>query len=158
MSGNEKGLGWAGNFFVLRICPSAEATGWKWNFGEIKKLSSSSVARTLKARAFDTEGTQAEGTGGRHGGPRHRSRERVAEAETVAARTAIYVERELSPDSESVVDESVQSGQICQSEGLVSIDRSEAAALLSTTPRLRTRSSTNDFAPLRCMGWVLVSA
>ena len=30
----------------------------------------------------------------------------------------------------------------------------EAAALLSTTPRLRTRSSTNDFAPLRCMGWV----
>ena len=39
-------------------------------------------------------------------------------------------------------------------KGLVSIDRSEAAALLSTTPRLRTRSSTNDFAPLRCMGWV----
>lgn len=95
------------------------------------------------------------GTGARDTGV-----ERVAEAEveTVAARTAIYVERELSPDSESVVDESVQSGQICQSEGLVSIDRSEAAALLSTTPRLRTRSSTNDFAPLRCMGWVLVSA
>ena len=91
------------------------------------------------------------GTGARDTGV-----ERVAE--TVAARTAIYVERELSPDSESVVDESVQSGQICQSEGLVSIDRSEAAALLSTTPRLRTRSSTNDFAPLRCMGWVLVSA
>ena len=51
-------------------------------------------------------------------------------------------------------DMSVQSGQIFQSKGLVSIDRSEAAALLSTTPRLRTRSSTNDFAPLRCMGWV----
>ena len=143
---------------MLRILQSAEATGWKWNFGEIKKLSSSSVARTLKARAFDTEGTQAEGTGGEHGDPRHRGVERVAEVETVAARTAIYVERELSPDSETVVDESVQSGQICQSEGLVSIDRSEAAALLSTTPRLRTRSSTNDFAPLRCMGWVLVSA
>ena len=158
MLGNEKGMDWARNFFVLRIRQSAEATGWKWNFGEIKKLSSSSVARTLKARAFDTEGTQAEGTGGGHGGPRHRGIERVAEVETVAARTAIYVERELSPDSETVVDESVQSGQICQSEGLVSIDRSEAAALLSTTPRLRTRSSTNDFAPLRCMGWVLVSA
>ena len=43
---------------------------------------------------------------------------------------------------------------VIQSKGLVSIDRSEAAALLSTTPRLRTRSSTNDFAPLRCMGWV----
>ena len=41
-------------------------------------------------------------------------------------------------------------------KGLVSIDRSEAAALLSTTPRLRTRSSTNDFAPLRCMGWVFL--
>ena len=53
-------------------------------------------------------------------------------------------------------DMSVQSGQICQSKGLVSIDRSEAAALLSTTPRLRTRSSTNDFAPLRCMGWVFL--
>ena len=167
MLGNEKGMDWARNFFVLRIRQSAEATGWKWNFGEIKKLSSSSVARTLKARAFDTEGTQAEGTehwaralgnGGGHGGPRHRGVERVAEVETVAARTAIYVERELSPDSETVVDESVQSGQICQSEGLVSIDRSEAAALLSTTPRLRTRSSTNDFPPLRCMGWVLVSA
>ena len=51
-------------------------------------------------------------------------------------------------------DVSVLGGQICQSKGLVSIDRSEAAALLSTTPRLRTRSSTNDFAPLRCMGWV----
>ena len=54
----------------------------------------------------------------------------------------------------AAADASVQSGQICQSKGLVSIDRSEAAALLSTTPRLRTRSSTNDFAPLRCMGWV----
>ena len=56
----------------------------------------------------------------------------------------------------SAEDVSVQSGQIFQSMGLVSIDRSEAAALLSTTPRLRTRSSTNDFAPLRCMGWVSV--
>ncbi len=51
-------------------------------------------------------------------------------------------------------DVSVQSGQICQSKGLVSIDRSEAAALLSTTPRLRPRSSTNDLAPLHCMGWI----
>lgn len=49
---------------------------------------------------------------------------------------------------------SVQSGQITQSKGLVSIDRSEAAALLSTTPRLRPRSSTNDLAPLHCMGWI----
>ena len=46
--------------------------------------------------------------------------------------------------------------QIYQSQGLVSIDRSEAAALLSTTPRLRRRSSTNDLAPLHCMGWVLL--
>ena len=44
--------------------------------------------------------------------------------------------------------------QIYQSQGLVSIDRSEAAALLSTTPRLRRRSSTNDLAPLHCMGWI----
>ena len=49
---------------------------------------------------------------------------------------------------------SVSSGQISQSKGLVSIDRSEAAALLSTTPRLRPRSSTNDLAPLHCMGWI----
>ena len=58
------------------------------------------------------------------------------------------------PSDFNLADESVYSGQIGQSKGLVSIDRSEAAALLSTTPRLRTRSSTNDFAPLRCMGWV----
>ena len=44
--------------------------------------------------------------------------------------------------------------QIYQSQGLVSIDRGEAAALLSTTPRLRRRSSTNDLAPLHCMGWI----
>ena len=49
---------------------------------------------------------------------------------------------------------SVQSGQIFESKGLVSIDRSKAAALLSTTPRLQPRSSTNDLAPLHCMGWV----
>ena len=49
---------------------------------------------------------------------------------------------------------SVCSGQISESKGLVSIDRSEAAALLSTTPRLRPRSSTNDFSPLRSMGWL----
>ena len=49
---------------------------------------------------------------------------------------------------------SVQSGQISESKGLVSIDRSKAAALLSTTPRLKPRSSTNDLAPLHCMGWV----
>ena len=49
---------------------------------------------------------------------------------------------------------SVFSGQISESKGLVSIDRSEAAALLSTTPRLRPRSSTNDFAPLRSMGLI----
>jgi aryl-phospho-beta-D-glucosidase BglC (GH1 family) len=34
----------------------------------------------------------------------------------------------------------------------VSLNRSQkSSALLSTTPRLRTRSSTNDFAPLRRM-------
>ena len=60
------------------------------------------------------------------------------------------------PSDFNLADESVYSGQIGQSKGLVSIDRSEAAALLSTTPRLRTRSSTNDFAPLRCMGWVFL--
>ena len=47
-----------------------------------------------------------------------------------------------------------ESGQILESKGLVSIDRSEAAALLSTTPRLRPKSSTNDFAPLHCKGCV----
>ena len=51
-------------------------------------------------------------------------------------------------------DASVQSGQISESKGLVSIDRSEAAALLGTTPRLRPRSSTNDLAPLHRMGWI----
>ena len=39
-------------------------------------------------------------------------------------------------------------GQIFQSLGLVSIDRSVVAALLSTTPRLTPRSSANDLAPL----------
>ena len=53
-----------------------------------------------------------------------------------------------------VRDVSFSRGQISQSKGLVSIDRSEAAALLSTTPRLRPRSSTNDLAPLHCMGWI----
>ena len=37
-------------------------------------------------------------------------------------------------------------------QGWVSIDRSEVAALLSTTPRPKTRSSTNDLAPPRRMG------
>ena len=53
-------------------------------------------------------------------------------------------------------DMPVQSGQIIESGGLVSIDRSKAAALLNTTPRLKPRSSTNDLAPLHCMGWVLL--
>lgn len=53
-----------------------------------------------------------------------------------------------------VGDASIQSGQISESKGLVSIDRSEDAALLITTPRLRPRSSTNDLAPLRRMGWI----
>ena len=51
-------------------------------------------------------------------------------------------------------DVSFCGGQISQSKGLVSIDRSEAAALLSTTPRLRPRSSANDLVPLHCMGLV----
>ena len=37
-------------------------------------------------------------------------------------------------------------------KGLVSTDRSKMTALLSTTPRLKPRSSTNDFAPLHSMG------
>ena len=49
---------------------------------------------------------------------------------------------------------SILSGQIPQSKGLVSIDRNENAALLSTTPRLRPKSSTSDLAPLHCMGYV----
>ena len=49
---------------------------------------------------------------------------------------------------------SVQSGQIIESGGLVSIDRSKATALLNTTPRLKPRSSTNDLAPLHCMWWI----
>lgn len=37
----------------------------------------------------------------------------------------------------------------------LSLNRSQkSSALLSTTPRLRTRSSTNDFAPLRRMWWI----
>ena len=55
------------------------------------------------------------------------------------------------------IDESLpEEEQIYQSQGLVSIDRSEAAALLSTTPRLRRRSSTDDLAPLHRMGWILL--
>ena len=38
-------------------------------------------------------------------------------------------------------------GQISESRGLVSIDRSVVAALLSTTPRPRARSSADDFTP-----------
>jgi hypothetical protein len=49
-----------------------------------------------------------------------------------------------------VADVSVHCGQICESKGLVSIDRREITALLSTTPRLKTRSSTNDLAPQHC--------
>ena len=53
----------------------------------------------------------------------------------------------------SLADVSVHCGQICESKGLVSIDRSEITALLSTTPRLKTRSSTNDLAPQHCTVW-----
>jgi hypothetical protein len=49
-----------------------------------------------------------------------------------------------------VADVSVHCGQICESKGLVSIDRREITALLSTTPRLKPRSSTNDLAPQHC--------
>jgi hypothetical protein len=62
--------------------------------------------------------------------------------------------RAFHRDSRFAEEVSVQSGQIFESKGLVSIDRSKAAALLSTTPRLQPRSSTNDLAPLHCMGWV----
>ena len=37
-------------------------------------------------------------------------------------------------------------------KGLVSTDRSKMTALLSTTPRRKPRSSTNDFAPMHSMG------
>lgn len=53
-----------------------------------------------------------------------------------------------------LTDVSVLCGQICQSKGLVSNDRSEAAAPRSTTPWLRTKSSVGDLAPLHCMGWI----
>ena len=49
-------------------------------------------------------------------------------------------------------------GQIFQSQGLVSIDRSMVAALLSTTPRLTPRSSANDLAPRHCTGMDIASA
>ena len=39
-------------------------------------------------------------------------------------------------------------------KGWVSTDRSEVAALLGTTPRPRTKSSTNDLTPPRRMGWI----
>ena len=39
-------------------------------------------------------------------------------------------------------------------KGWVSTDRSEVAALLITTPRPRTKSSTNDLTPPRRMGWI----
>ena len=39
-------------------------------------------------------------------------------------------------------------------KGLVSTDRSKMTALLSTTPRRKPKSSTNDFAPMHSMGWV----
>ena len=41
-----------------------------------------------------------------------------------------------------------------QSKGWVSIDRSVEAALLSTTPRPRARSSTNNFTPFHCVGFI----
>ena len=38
----------------------------------------------------------------------------------------------------------------------LSLNRSQrGSALLSTTPRLKPRSSTNDFALLHCMGWIV---
>ena len=55
-------------------------------------------------------------------------------------------------------DSSFLGGQIFQSQGLVSIDRSMVAALLSTTPRLTPRSSANDLAPLHCTGIDIASA
>ncbi len=74
-------------------------------------------------------------------------------SESFAGSTTVHRRRprETFCSSEDV---SVLCGQIFQSKGLVSIDRSEAAALLSTTPRLRPRSSANDLAPLHCMGWI----
>ena len=63
--------GWSGvgKSVGSRNLAKSKATGWKWNFGEIKKLSSSSVARTPEARAFDTRGQRAPETG-----PRQRAR------------------------------------------------------------------------------------
>ena len=53
---------------------------------------------------------------------------------------------------------SVWSGQIFESKRL-SFNRSQhEAALRSTTPRLKTKSSTSDFAPLHSMGWISSSA
>ena len=57
-----------------------------------------------------------------------------------------------------IQDSPFSGGQILQSQGLVSIDRSMVAALLSTTPRLAPRSSANDLAPQHCTVMGMVSA
>ena len=78
--------GWSGvgKSVGSRNLAKSKATGWKWNFGEIKKLSSSSVARTPEARAFDTREQRAPERGRGRG-----VRASLSEVETVAARTAI---------------------------------------------------------------------
>lgn len=78
---------------------------------------------------------------------------RASPDELLASQFGLGVEAEQPTRSRSrpvarTGDMPVQSGQISQSKGLVSIDRSVVAALLSTTPRPRPRSSTNDLAPL----------
>ena len=66
----------------------------------------------------------------------------------------------LPPCSRLCLKSPLDPPKMCSSEanksssqkGLVSTDRSKTTALLSTTPRRKPRSSTNDFAPLRSMG------
>lgn len=70
--------------------------------------------------------------------------------------------RAVVPGARLRRDPKNSSTKMCPSEanksssqkGLVSTDRSKMTALLSTTPRLKPRSSTNDFAPLHSMGCI----
>ena len=80
-------------------------------------------------------------------------------AMSFATRTAQHSTAAPSRADQSSEDMSVSAcGQIFQSKGLVSIDRSEVAALLSTTPRPKPRSSTNDLAPPRRWDGYLLGA
>lgn len=69
-----------------------------------------------------------------------------------AGRPAIAEETCLRPKVTEMVARLVRTNLLVK--GWVSTDRSEVAALLITTPRPRTKSSTNDLTPPRRMGWI----